>query len=435
MNRGRFGLPALVRRWPARHLALVAGGLALCLGAASCSSSSGAATSTSVQSTGSSDGVNPGTQFTPLAASVLSNPMPVKGTDGKTHLAYELLLTNTTPVTIEISQIQVLDGSTHQVLLSLSGSTLSTNMNLIGALPGDESTADPEQPAPPIPGSTMAIVWLDVKLSGQAPARLEHRVVGSMQPPPGGQANPFDIVVANIPTRSGSPVVLGPPVGKGTWYISEGCCADDTHHRRGIAPINGELLVPQRFAIDFFLLNGQHQAWVGDPTQLTSYLSYDQPVIAAASGTVVDTLDGLPNQQPPHTPPLPPIEDTVGNHVTIQVRPGIFLLYGHLKPGSVRVHKGQRVSGGQVLGLIGNSGMSSTPHLHFQVITTPTFFPTDSLPFVFDHFDLQGQITQRIWDENIGLQPTGALPFVAASPPSMRQNEMPLDRNVIRFSS
>ena len=74
------------------------------------------------------------------------------------------------------------------------------------------------------------------------------------------------------------------------------------------------------------------------------------------------------------------------------------------------------------------------PHLHFQVLTEPTFFPSDSTPFVFDSFELTGRITQRIWDDILGLQPAGTLPFEAANPGGKRTDEMPLDRAVVRVS-
>jgi len=45
----------------------------------------------------------------------------------------------------------------------------------------------------------------------------------------------------------------------------------------------------------------------------------------------------------------------VGNHVTVQIGPGLYVLYAHLDPGSVKVHIGQRVHAGQLLGLIGTS--------------------------------------------------------------------------------
>ncbi len=159
--------------------------------------------------------------------------------------------------------------------------------------------------------------------------------------------------------------------------------------------INGDLLVPQRFAIDWYALDDQHRSWVGDPSKLTSYLTYLRPVVAAADGVVVSARNDVPETTSiPNPPPVPPITETVGNAVILRVAPGAFLLHGHMVPGSVRVRPGQRVKRGDVLGLIGSSGNSSTPHLHFQVLTTPTFFPADSTPFVFDRFELVGQITE-----------------------------------------
>jgi murein DD-endopeptidase MepM/ murein hydrolase activator NlpD len=170
--------------------------------------------------------------------------------------------------------------------------------------------------------------------------------------------------------------------------------------------------------------------------QLSSYFTYRQPVLASADGTVVSVLDGLPNNPDlPYPPPIPPIDETVGNYVIVKLADNIFLLYAHLDPGSVRVSVGEAVSRGQVLGVIGTSGNSTVPHLHFQVMTTPTFFPTDSPPYLFDHFDLVGQVTERIWDDILGLQPSGTLPYSAAPDAGARTNQMPLDRNVIRVRS
>ena len=84
-------------------------------------------------------------------------------------------------------------------------------------------------------------------------------------------------------------------------------------------------------------------------------------------------------------------------------------------PGSVRVRKGQEVRRGQVLGLLGNSGNTSTPHLHFQVSDRPGFAPVDSLPYVFSRFAFLGQITDEFTDENLALRPTGELAFAPAA--------------------
>jgi murein DD-endopeptidase MepM/ murein hydrolase activator NlpD len=102
-------------------------------------------------------------------------------------------------------------------------------------------------------------------------------------------------------------------------------------------------------------------------------------------------------------------------------------------PASLRVRPGQQVRRGQVIGLLGNSGNSSTPHLHFQVSDRPGFAPVDSLPYVFDHFAFLGQITDEFTDENLALRPTGDLAFAPAGSPRARRQELPLDRNVVRF--
>jgi len=386
----------------------------------------------------SAQGIAPGTQFTPLAATVLTNPISVRGTDGQLHMTYELLLTNASPLSVRVEQVLVGGEDADRILLSLEGDQLAGEMTPFAGTPGSEATEDPTQDggSTTIASGAIGIVWVDVTTDSQAepPETLANRVVASILRPD-GQSVPFDGIVARVPVNRSTPLELSPPVGNGLWYMSDGCCTGDTHHRRGLAPINGQLLVPQRYAVDWYRVDDQHRAWAGDPSQLKSYLAYQQPVLAAADGTVVSSLDGLPNNPDlPHPPPIPPIEQTVGNFVILKVDGG-YLLYGHLDPGSVRVATGQQVSRGDVLGLIGTSGNSTAPHLHFQAMTTPTFFPTDSPPYVFDRFELVGQVTERIWDDIIGLQPTGTLPYMPAPDAGPRTSQMPLDRNIIRVIS
>ena len=265
------------------------------------------------------------------------------------------------------------------------------------------------------------------------PATIEHLVSGAVLPPNGAPV-PVQLRIGRADTATDGPVVLGAPVPAGTWYMSEGCCADDTHHRRGLAPINGLLSVPQRFAIDFYTMDDQHRTWVGDPSKLESFLTYRVPILAAAAGTVVAAQDGFANTTAlPNPPKPPPINETVGNHVIVKVADGVYVLYAHMDPGSVAVRVGDRVTRGQQLGLIGSSGNSTTPHLHFQILTTPTYFPADSEPFAFDSFTLLGRVPDRIWDDTMALEPTGTLPFTAATPTSARTNELPLDRDVVQF--
>ena len=63
-----------------------------------------------------------------------------------------------------------------------------------------------------------------------------------------------------------------------------------------------------------------------------------------------------------------------GNHVVLDLGNGEYALLAHLQRGSVRVEAGDRVRAGDVLGLTGNSGNSSEPHLHFHVQDRPGLF-------------------------------------------------------------
>jgi len=93
-------------------------------------------------------------------------------------------------------------------------------------------------------------------------------------------------------------------------------------------------------------------------------------VVAAADGVVVEAVDG--NYDRCHADPASqgiscdghPIQP---NYVALEHADGRVTLYYHLKQGSALVTPGDLVACGQPLGLVGSSGISSTPHLHFQV--------------------------------------------------------------------
>jgi murein DD-endopeptidase MepM/ murein hydrolase activator NlpD len=379
---------------------------------------------------GPGTGIEPGTSFTPLAASTMTTPTAVLGTDGKQHIAYELLLTNATAEAAKVERLEVRSPGVKQPLANIAGAQLIADMTRLGGLPEGAPPAE----ATTIPAASVGVVWLDVTLPASAPvpSKLEHRVTATLL-----VAKPFHFTadLDSVKTGNRAPIELGPPLRSGIWVADEGCCSEPTHHRRGLAPIDGKLLVPQRFAIDWAMLDSHHRAWVGDPSKLSSYFGFGQPEIAAAPGTVVSAVDGIAENRPQGPlEELPPIQNTVGNHVILKIAPGRFLLYGHMKTGSVRVKTGQKVREGQLLGQVGNTGNSSTPHLHFQVLTKPTFFPSDSVPYTFAHFSLLGQVTAPFTDETLALQPNGTIP-VAASKPSARSRhaQMPLDLNVVRF--
>ena len=89
------------------------------------------------------------------------------------------------------------------------------------------------------------------------------------------------------------------------------------------------------------------------------------PVVAARPGMVVATNAAA--QGSGTTPDF--LEYTRTNFVLVLHDDGTLGEYMHLAPSGVEVHPGQRVQRGEELALSGNTGFSSTPHLHFQVMT------------------------------------------------------------------
>jgi murein DD-endopeptidase MepM/ murein hydrolase activator NlpD len=93
-------------------------------------------------------------------------------------------------------------------------------------------------------------------------------------------------------------------------------------------------------------------------------------ILAAADGTVVETDDGHYDRC--HADLGSQEVDCDGypmaaNYVVLEHESGWRTLYWHMKTDSVTVALGQTVSQGDALGLVGSSGNSATPHLHFQL--------------------------------------------------------------------
>ena len=113
---------------------------------------------------------------------------------------------------------------------------------------------------------------------------------------------------------------------------------------------------------------------------------YRDPVHAVFDGTVIRASDSVPDRRRVQlwldlgrvirnsvkfslgqTDPWP----FVGNHVLLQSaeRDDVFAMYAHLAQGSVPVKTGDTVKAGDRIGLVGHTGNSTAPHLHFQLMT------------------------------------------------------------------
>ena len=156
-------------------------------------------------------------------------------------------------------------------------------------------------------------------------------------------------------------------------------------------PSHGTDYFGQRFAYDFVQLDltgekfyhnsiWQHLFWV---MNVHSFLCWDTPVKSSFAGQVKrvgdDWLDRkkvnaiwelIRSRYLVQRPVDSDFRSLTGNFVIIEGDAGS-AMYGHLKKGSVCVLEGDRVKAGDEIGRVGNSGNSTMPHLHFQLMSNP----------------------------------------------------------------
>jgi Peptidase family M23 len=323
---------------------------------------------------------------TPVLAEVLAAPIAVPATDGRIHLAYELLLTNAGDQDVTVDSIQV--NADDRPLLKLAGNQLAYWTRLAGG----------HNPTTTIGAGQLAKVWLDVGVDTKnaVPKHLSHTVVIAVsRPSPPLVPAVVTENVAGVDVSNRHPAVLSPPLYGPNWVDVNSCC-DMTPHRMALNPIDGKLWGAERFAIDYLQLDGldsDGSIFHGDKSTPRNYPYFGADIHAVADGPVVAVLDGLPEQVPEQTPTGLTLAQYGGNHVVQDIGDGNYAFYAHLQTGSVRAQLGAQLRTGQVIGRLGNSGNSDAPHLHFHVMSTPDPLRADGLPFVFRSFRLVGRLT------------------------------------------
>jgi len=98
-----------------------------------------------------------------------------------------------------------------------------------------------------------------------------------------------------------------------------------------------------------------------------SAMATGMPVLVAAAGTVVGVRDGMPDVNYRNIDPKTIRKKECGNGVRISHPDNWFTQYCHMRKGSISLKKGDAVQAGQEMGLVGLSGKTEFPHLHFQI--------------------------------------------------------------------
>ncbi|MFE5920611.1 M23 family metallopeptidase [Streptomyces sp. NPDC002285] len=191
--------------------------------------------------------------------------------------------------------------------------------------------------------------------------------------------------------RATEPLEVAPPV-TGRWSALNSP-ADRT-------PSHGVHAHGQTYAIDILAepepgkRPGFHWLWpIARRPQ--DFPAFEAPILAVADATVVRAVDGQRDHLSRNSLAgllyLMLIEGSVremaglrrilGNHLILDLGNGTYAAYAHLRRGSLTVREGDRVHAGQVIARCGNSGNSSEPHLHFQLMDGPDPDSARGVPF------------------------------------------------------
>lgn len=167
----------------------------------------------------------------------------------------------------------------------------------------------------------------------------------------------------------------------GEWYVLWG--------GRTITENYHALDSAQRFALDFWVVKaGSTHGAEGLANE--DYHAFGLPILAPGDGVVIAAVDGIPD----NIPGVRNTQQPLGNYVIIDHQNGEYSFLAHLKEGSVAAKEGEWVQQGQLVGLCGNSGNSSEPHLHYHLQNSPDLGTGQGLPAQFRFYLADGKVVE-----------------------------------------
>jgi murein DD-endopeptidase MepM/ murein hydrolase activator NlpD len=190
-------------------------------------------------------------------------------------------------------------------------------------------------------------------------------------------------------------------------------------------PSHGLQAYGQTYAIDLVHdpAGGSRPEFGGGPSfrPPTDYPAFGQPVLVPADGVVVRAHGRERDHRSRSSWPsllylmvegslreLTGPSRILGNHVVLDLGDGVYAAFAHLRRGSLRVAKGQPVGAGEQVAECGNSGNSTEPHLHFQLMDHRSVLFAAGLQFRLDRFEVDGTVQAGV--------PANGQPFTTSPP-------------------
>jgi Peptidase family M23 len=225
--------------------------------------------------------------------------------------------------------------------------------------------------------------------------------------------------------------IEAPPL-RGSWIAGDSANnRPNAAHRRAILIEDGHAWLAQRFAIDWVqyqTVDGVSTTWKGPEDRNESYFCYGQRIYSVAAGKVVGMADALPENVPHSGKYAVTIgaDNAAGNHVVVEIPPHRYVLYAHMRPGTVRVKTGDEVRTGDILGLVGNTGSSTEPHLHIHIDDHPFFLAGNGVPYEFTEGEASGPVEANVSSPSV-------ISFGSIGPQHPFINDYPANNALVTF--
>lgn len=298
--------------------------------------------------------------------------------NNKNFLAYELNILNNYKASIALKKIEIFDLSSTELPIATFDS-IYINNNL------ERPKLRPENDLKIISANQFGVLNLNIEFKdiNNIPKKIFHKLYFNINKGNGESiAYTFESTILDIPNKT--KLTLGLPFNKkGKWlYEAEG-------HKNSRFFSNGKVSYPQRFALDWIFVNDDGKFARNNIKQNINWYGYGLEIVSVADGVVVDIKDNIIENEPLSEEMAIRITSKTisGNYVIIDIGNDLYALYGHLIPNSLKVNIGDKVKKGQVIGLLGNSGNSDLPHLHFHIESKSNVpMSGEGIPFHIEEF-------------------------------------------------
>ena len=353
-----------------------------------------------------------------MEAYVAQSPAPVV-IDGVHFLSYELTIANNVRTPFKLASIEVIDPKNPGTPVAVMASDyLAENVLRHGQRPIAGNLT--------MEGNQFGIANLRYSVPiDKTPQQVFHRLNFELSGRDGG-VRTFPFELARMTIAQPTSRVLDFPFGPGLWFHNT------AGHINTRTLTEGRPTYAQRYAIDWAMAQDDGKFMRDSGDNNVDYPTYDVPLLAVADGVVIAVKDGIVENVPGDGEFAVKIDrDTVaGNFVMMNIGGGANAVYAHLIPGSVAVKVGDRVSKGDEIGRLGNSGNSDAPHLHFHLETVTGLarpLAGEGIPYHFASFD---QVAKYEEDQMATIFDGDTFPLETRA--DTRTLEMPYGNGVIR---